>query len=138
MFLAAFLLSGLMWVGIMWLISLAVQATDFRNDPAYQPPRCTATVCPMYGPGGLIIRWKEAALLAHGHGKLIVVPPGRVCASACALAVGYALGHGFDVEISPSAIFVPHNIKAIQKTHMPPAFKAKMLAYKPFSWRPPI
>jgi hypothetical protein len=134
-FLAAFLLSGLLWLGILWLVALGVRATDYSSDPRYQPPACSASVCPMYGLGGLAIKWKTAAILADIHGQRIVVPAGKICASSCALAVGFALGRGFDVQISPNAKFIPHNLKAIRLTEMPRAFKAKMLAYEPFYWR---
>jgi hypothetical protein len=132
--LGAFIASGFLWVLIIWGVTVLVSAADFRNDPSYQPPKCEEAACPMYGPGGLVVRWKLAVLTARTQHKPIVVPDRAVCASACAIAVGYGLGKGFDVSISPSARFVPHNLEAIRETPMPHRFKAKMLANRPFNW----
>jgi sugar (pentulose or hexulose) kinase len=118
--LIAALVSGCLWLGMLYPLMAA------------KPPACTATQCPMYGPGGYIRDWRLSVMLADLKGLPIVVPAGRTCASACALAVGFALAKGYDVRISPSAVFVPHNREAISKGLMPKRFKALMRAYRPF------
>lgn len=87
----------------------------------------------MYGPGGYVNEWKLAVMLANLEGKPIVVPPNKVCASACAIAVGFALHKGYNVRIAPSAKFIPHNLEAIKQTPMSGEFKRLMLRYEPFT-----
>lgn len=109
-------------------------AEETFTGPAYQPPKCTATICPMYGPGGILSHWTMAVMLANIAKKPLVVPAGKTCASACALAIGFALGRGYDVRIAPSALFIPHAVEVMNKP-MLPAFRRKLLAGKPFHWR---
>jgi hypothetical protein len=132
--LATFIVSGFLWVLIFWLASIIASATDYATDAAYQPPKCGTTVCEMYGPGGIIGTWRLQVMAANAGHRTIVVPNGKVCASACALAIGFAMHRGYELRIGPTAWFVPHNIGAIRETPMPKDFKAKMLAYKPFNW----
>lgn len=98
---------------------------------AADPPACGETTCELYGTGGQVELWKLRVLTAHMKNKPIVVP-GKVCASACAIAVGFALYRGDEVIIDPDATFIPHNRHAISKTQMPPKFMALMVAYEPF------
>lgn len=132
--LGAFVVSGFLWVLIFWAVSLVASATDFARDATYQPPKCGKTVCELYGPGGVIGTWRLQVMVANAGHRPILVPDGKDCASACALAIGYALHRGYDVRISPTARFVPHNRGAILDTPMPQGFKTKMLAYVPFNW----
>jgi hypothetical protein len=89
----------------------------------------------MQGPGGKVRDWKLHVQLNDLRGARFVVPAGATCASACAIATGLGLYIGADFSIANSAVFVPHNRKAIQKeTRMSHAFRELMLNNKPFHY----
>lgn len=81
------------------------------NDARHWPQSCDGRkVCHLVGPGGLVIAWK--GYITMNAGKTFLVD-GR-CASACAIALGYAIYRGEHVIVRPGATIVPHNEDAIR------------------------
>ncbi len=123
-------------VTVLLLLGLGASPHGWTDlGPAYHPPACTVEGCPMYGPGGYVEEWEMHARKANLLGKTLVVGAGRVCASACAIAVGVVLKFG-NVRIAQSATFVPHEMRIVRAkaSMMPRAFRKKMLAGKPFHY----
>ena len=123
--------------GLKWGLLLAIPLWAIILFPllAAEPPACRDGVCVMQGPGGKVRDWKLHVQLNDLRGARFVVPAGATCASACAIATGLGLYIGADFSIANSAVFVPHNRKAIQKeTRMSHAFRELMLNNKPFHY----
>lgn len=95
----------------------------------FHPIPCT-DVCHLEGPGGFVPQWIEYVDDAVQENKSFVVD--GYCASACAIATGYAISSGAKVTIYDSALLVPHNKMAIIQHLMPVWYKKLMLDYKPF------
>jgi hypothetical protein len=122
--LTAFAISALIWVGILWGVSAIARA--FSADA----PVCRASVCEFYGPGGVIHEWRLAAQSAALAGKALVVPAGKVCGSACVIALGGVMVAPWNanVRISPSARIVwGHDPKLLAKWPMPDWFRQRAL-----------
>lgn len=111
--LAAFVVSGFLWLLIGWAVSSLVRsATVYEvliNAKAYAPPPCNASVCELYGPGGIVQVW-EAHVdkhMAKGR-RFIVTGP---CASACMIAAIRANAP----LVGPEARLIPHKTSAVWK-----------------------
>lgn len=111
--LGAFVLSGLIWIGIIWLFSFAAQSASvlevLKHAKHYAPPPCNGPVCELYGPGGIVQVW-EAHVdenMAKGR-RFIVTGP---CASACMIAAIRA-----DARlVGPKARLIPHKVSTVWK-----------------------
>ena len=126
--LLSFMVSGMLWFGILVGVSSLVHTAE--------PLPCRGNICEMTGPGGLVLTWKLHVQVEDLHGKRFVVPANSVCASACAIAVGLGLYLGADIRIDPTATFIPHNLRAIKsEKRMPDEFRRLMLAYRPFHYQ---
>lgn len=105
--LGAFLVSGVMWLVILWgAASLATSASlvdVLSNAKAYAPPPCHSRVCVLSGPGGLVNLWNSHVDRNLALGRTFVVK--GVCASACMIAARRA-----DATMLPGAMLVPHQV----------------------------
>lgn len=104
--LGAFVLSGLMWVGIIWAVtSLAsagqVTIRQMLGDPRYWPPACEQRVCVLSGLGGIVDVWERHVDKHLAKGRTFVVK--GLCASACEIAARRA-----KARILPGATLIVH------------------------------
>ena len=116
--------SAVMWLGVLWGISEIARAF---SAPA---PKCPGQVCVFTGPGGVINEWRLAAQMAALAGKTIVVPAGKLCGSACVIALGEIMlpPWNADVRISPKArIIWGHDPKLLRKYPMPDSLRRRAI-----------
>lgn len=107
--LGAFVVSGFLWVLIIWGISTVAGAVTVRQmigDARYWPPACTRPVCVLTGLGGIVQVWERHVDRHMAQGRRFVVK--GVCASACEIAARRA-----HATIKPGAVLIPHKPRAI-------------------------
>jgi|SRR6185503_9290451 len=95
----------------------------------FQPPVCTE-VCPLEGPGGLVVEWTQHVDQGIKDHKEFVVK--NFCASACAIAIGYAIKKGAKVTVYSTATIQPHNPLAAVMFPMPVWYRKMLIDGKPF------
>lgn len=87
--LGAFMVSGLLWVIIIWAITSLVSAQPVTvrqmiGDPRYWPPACSKPVCVLTGLGGIVQVWERHVDTNLALGRTFIVK--GLCASACEIA----------------------------------------------------
>lgn len=124
-------LAALSWALVLspFFVSHALAAptcADLAGDARYQPRPCPTQVCELSGPGGCIRDWQLAVQLDVLAQKTIHVPA-KMCASACIIAVGWALQFGGHVTIDSNAKLIwPHSRARFAQYPMPEWFRAKV------------
>lgn len=85
--LGVFMVSGFLWVLIIWAVSSiagAVTVREMIGDDRYWPPACERPVCVLTGLGGIVRVWERHVDKHTALGRSFVVE--GVCASACEIA----------------------------------------------------
>jgi hypothetical protein len=104
--LGAFLLSGVLWLLIIWAVSSVASAgvvtvRQMIGDARYWPPACEQSVCVLTGLGGIVQVWERHVDKHKGLGRTFVVE--GICASACEIAARRA-----GARIAPGATLIVH------------------------------
>lgn len=103
--LGLFVLSGVLWVLIIWAISSVASAgvtvRQMIGDPRYWPPTCEGPVCVLTGLGGIVQVWERHVDKNMALGRTFVVE--GVCASACEIAARRA-----QATITDGAVLIVH------------------------------
>jgi len=104
--LGAFVLSGMLWLLIIWAVSSLTSAGEVSvrqmiGDARYWPPACEQSVCVLTGLGGIVQVWERHVDKYNGLGRSFVVE--GMCASACEIAARRARA-----RIAPGATLIVH------------------------------
>lgn len=104
--LGTFMLSGVLWLGIIWAVSSVASAGEVTvrqmiGDARYWPPVCDQSVCVLTGLGGIVQVWERHVDKHKELGRTFVVE--GICASACEIAARRA-----GAAIAPGATLVVH------------------------------